>query len=144
MPTVDGAMMTEQLRRPARDFSRFALGAAVVSIVVAGLGWFPTRRIAGDDAWIPMLAGIGVSLVASLAAAIPLAGISRISARERHTATLLAMAIRMAVTFALVLAVVFGSSLARTPFVLWAGISYMAQLAAETIAVVRLMQAFKP
>jgi len=137
-------MMTEQHRRPARDFSRLALVSVLVSLIAAALGWFPTKRIAGADAWVPMLVGIGVSLAASLAAAIPLAGISRIPARERHTATLLAMAIRMAVTMALVLVVVFGSTLARTPFVLWAGISYLAQLAAETIAAVRMMQANKP
>lgn len=144
MPTADGMMMTEQLPRPARDFARLASVAFVVSCGVAALGWFPTQRIAGADAWVPMLAGIAVSMVASLAAAIPLSRMSRLPARDRHTVTLMAMAIRMAVTMALVLAVVFGTGLSRTPFVLWAGISYLAQLAAETIAAVRLMQASKP
>lgn len=144
MPTVDGAMMSEQLRRPARDYARFVILSILVSLIVALLGWFPTRRLAGESAWIPMFAGIGVSMIASMVAAIPLAGLSRLPGRDRHTATLMAMAIRMALTMALVLVVVFGTSLARTPFVLWAGISYLAQLAAETIAAVRLMQDVKP
>lgn len=144
MPTADGTMMTAQPHRSANDFARLAVLSVAVALALSALGWFPTRRVAGSDAWLPMLAGIGVSLIASLVAAIPLAGVSRKPARERHTVTLMAMALRMAVTMALLLSIVFGSEIARKPFVLWAGISYLALLAVETAATVRLMQTPKP
>lgn len=139
MPTAE-AMMTTQTPLGKGEFARLALLAGGTAAVLAGLGWLPTLKVGGSGAWVEMLSGIGVSLAASLVAAIPLAGLSNKAPRDRQSVTLLAMAIRMAVTLALLLTLVFGTDLARKPLVLWAGISYLVLLGVETAAVVRLLR----
>lgn len=90
-----------------------------------------------------MVAGIGVSLIASIVGALPLLAVGQKPPAQRHTAILTAMALRVAATLGLLLAVVFGSELARKPLVLWAGISYLGFLFAETLTTVRQIQTGK-
>lgn len=115
MPTAE-AMMTTQTPLGKGEFARLALLAGGTAAVLAGLGWLPTLKVGGSGAWVEMLSGIGVSLAASLVAAILLAGLSNSAPRDRQSVTLLAMAIRMAVTLALLLTLVLEPTWLENPW----------------------------
>lgn len=136
-PTAVTMMATS---RPAAEFVKLAALSLGVAAALAVVGWLPTTRVAGADAWSAMLAGIGVSLTASFVGAIPLCTVGRKPPRERHTATMAAMALRMFVTLGLFAAAAFGTGVSRMPLGLWTGISYLCFVAVETYGAVRLIR----
>ena len=85
-----------------------------------------------------MGAGIGVSVVSSILAALPIAYGRDPSPSGRQIAILGAMAARMFATMAMVVVVVLCGWVATKPFVLWTGLSYLLLLAIETTLTVRL------
>lgn len=139
-------------KRPG-SLSRLAAGAVAVAVLVAALGWAPTRRLAGDAGVTAMLVALGINLAASLAAALPVAraarrrgagvGTERVgteaggaAARERAArgivAALGATAIRfLAVAGASVAAAVAGT-VPTAPLLVWAALGYLALLAVDT------------
>lgn len=76
-----------------------------------------------------MLAGCGVSLAAALVGVLPALRPRREGHATQQVASLLGgMTLRMAVALGLTLILILGTDIARTPFVLWVGISYLALL----------------
>lgn len=76
-----------------------------------------------------MLAACGVSLTAALVGILPvLRTNSQPGATQRIVSLLGGMGLRMAVALGLTLVLVLGTDIARTPFILWVGISYLALL----------------
>jgi len=117
---------------------RLAAGSTVGAAVLGLAGWVPTQRIAGGAGLTAMAVGIGVSWIASIAAAVLLASGRRQSPAERVTATLGAMAVRMFVTLLLFAAVALGTPVARGPLGLWTGLAYVCLLAIEVGLFIRL------
>src|SRR5437868_12244552 len=99
-----------------------------MALIVAGLaaiGYAPTRRLAGENGLVAMLAGIAVSITASVAGTVPLLFAT---AQKRAQAALLATLVRFLVAAALAAAVALGSGLPAKALLVWLGASYAALL----------------
>jgi hypothetical protein len=76
-----------------------------------------------------MLAGCGVSLAAALIGSLPALRTSHGDHATQQLVSMLGgMSLRLAVALGLTLVLVLGSDIARAPFVIWVGISYLALL----------------
>lgn len=84
--------------------------------------------------------GIGISSLASIAAAIPLAFNRDKSPGSRQIATLGAMAIRMFVTLILFATCALCAWVPNKPLAIWTGMSYLILLAIETTMAVQLLK----
>lgn len=128
-------------RTPAAEYLRFLVWAAVVAAVAAAVGWWPTRRLAGEGALPAMLVGCAVSLIASAVGAIPVALSRQAAAVPTPAARLQAMLASMGLRFGVVLALGVAASLlgglARGPLLIWIAIGYLALLAVDTWYAVR-------
>lgn len=111
-------------------------GAFALGIV----GVFPTQRLAGREGLLAMGVGIGISCLASIGAAIPLAFNRDMSPASRQIATLGAMAIRMFVTLVLFATCALCAWVPNKPLAIWTGMSYLILLAIETTMAVQLLK----
>jgi hypothetical protein len=122
----------------AGGYLRFLAWVVAVTVGLALVGWIPTRRLGGDGAVSAMLAGCGVSVVASA-----LGGVSIALARgavpaapalpaARMQALLKAMAVRFGAVAVLALAATLSGLFDRAPLLIWVAVSYAAQLVVDT------------
>ena len=120
-------------------YMRFVAVATAAAAVVAGLGYVPTVKMAGDAAIWSMLAGCGVSWVASCVGAIPLATVSS-RGTDSATAVLASTGVRFLVVLMLVVPLVFSGWVTRNVFVFWVGVSYLLMLFVDTTFALRLVK----
>lgn len=123
------------MRTEHRSYARFVL----LLILLAGLlgipGLMVTRRLGGEEAVVGMVAGGGLSLLAAILGGLPLLA-GRWSPREAGTFVLSALAIRMGVTLLGVLAILLGTQIPRSAFLLWVAAGYLVFLTADIVFVV--------
>ena len=121
-------------------YAKFAGAALLSAAVVAGIGYFPTVRVAGHEAVWAMIAGCAVSWLASCLGAIPVA--LAMSARSRQTgqAILASTALRFLVVLLLVVPLALSGWFERTVLVLWVSISYLVLLVVDTAFAIRCMR----
>lgn len=122
---------------PSRSFAvkrygRFAASALVVAGCLVAIGYFPTRRIAGDSAVGAMIAGCCVSFLASLIGAIPIALAYGNPARNVMTSMSASMLVRLVALAAFGITALLSGWFDRAPLLIWMGISYMGLLVADT------------
>lgn len=122
-------MMTEPRRL---SFGRFVVEAVGVAVLLGAVGWFPTQRVAGSSGVEAMVAGILVSLFASVVGAVP-----AVMSRGRPTSAALpimgaCMALRVALVAGLGLAVALTGWFERNPLLIWLAISYAVLLVVDT------------
>ncbi len=120
-------------------YMRFVALATVAGTVVAGLGYVPTVKMAGDAAIWSMMAGCGVSWAASCVGAIPLALVSS-RGTDSATAVLASTGVRFLVVLLLVVPLVFSGWLTKNVFVFWVGVSYLLMLFVDTTFALRLVK----
>ncbi len=131
--------MTTVSRHPLLTYTLLIGAALATTIVLAGLGYWPTIRVAGDQAVWSMLIGCLVSWLSSCVGAIPLArGLSE-GGPQPALAVLYSTAFRFVTVLLLVVPLVLGSGLDRTAFVVWVALSYLVLLLVDTVFVVRMM-----
>lgn len=118
--------------RTGGTYLRFLAMASALAAAVALVGLLPTRRLGGPGAVSAMLAGCAVSLIASACGGVPIALARGGSGQARLQAVLLSMAVRLAVELALVLAAALSGLFPRGPLLVWAALSYLVLLAADT------------
>lgn len=113
--------------------ARFLALTVAVACALALIGYFPTRRWGGEGAVVAMVAGCVISVLASLASAVPvaLAGPGT-PPPTRASLALAAIGIRLAVAFALGALATFGGWFATRPLLIWLAISYIALLIVDT------------
>jgi hypothetical protein len=116
----------------AGNYLRFLAWAVAVAVVVALLGWLPTRRLGGDGAVRAMLAGCAVSVVASAVGGVPIALARGKAPAARMQALLMAMGVRFGAVVVLGLAAVLSGLFDRAPLLIWVAVSYAAQLVVDT------------
>lgn len=110
---------------------------AALAIAVA-IGWLPTRRLAGDPGLAALAAGCAVAFAGAALGALPvLLAVAQGGAAKTHVVAARAMGLRAGGTLAGVLAIALGTGVARTPFLVWAGVAYGALLVVETRWTVR-------
>jgi hypothetical protein len=108
-------------------------------VALATLGYYPTLRIAGADAVSAMPAGIGISLLAACAGAVPISLSVAGDPRKAPQAILTATAVRFLVVLAVTASVVLSNWFDRATLALWVGISYLAMLAVDTIYAIHIV-----
>lgn len=134
---ADNLTMTD--RRMA-DYLKLLLGAAAAAVVLTAAGWIPTDRLAGGAGITAMLAGIGVSFIASVVGGLPIALMGQKSPVDRQTAMMASMGLRMIITLGAFAALALASPLPRVPLAVWTGVSYLVLLAVETAFAVWLVR----
>lgn len=119
----------------------FALKVLTVSIVACvallALGYWPTIRLAGPNAVPAMLAGCGVSFVASVLGSLPMVVAQQAPVEKRALAVLMSTAIRLLIAAAVMLSIVLSGWLDPAPFLVWVAVSYLWFLAVDTLFFVR-------
>lgn len=116
--------------------------ALVTSAVLAVAGYFPAKNVAGSEGAVSMLAGIGASLIATLAGAIPIAMGVTGGSQNSGMAILAATTVRFLVMLALVVVLVLGGWFDKTVLVVAAAASYLLLLLADTTVTVQLMKRY--
>ena len=123
-----------------RSLATFAGAALVTAAVVAGLGWVATASHRDRvDGWT-ILAGCGVSWLASCLGAIPVAKALTSDPKRMGTAILAATAIRFAGVLFLMLPLVFSGWFDRTVLVISIGASYLVLLLIDTLLAASMMK----
>ena len=116
---------------PGQRYVRFIGLAVLIVVALVGVGFVPTRRLAGEEALPAMVAGCVIGLAgAALAGGLIVA--ARIdSPTARMQTAFLAMMVRLAAAVVLGLAAALSGELARTPLLFWLAASYVALLPLE-------------
>ncbi len=119
------------------------LGASVLALGIAiAVGWLPTSRWAGAAGLEALAAGCAVAFAGAALGTLPVLFAVAAGGTDRtHAVAGKAMALRAGGTLAGALALALGTGIARTPFLVWVGVAYIALLVAETRWTVRWLAA---
>jgi hypothetical protein len=110
---------------------RFLALAAAIVVALWAIGVVPTRRLAGDDGVLAMVAGCAVSLASAALSGLLLIASGAATPEEKMRRSFLAMVVRLAVVVVLGVAAVLSGVLAWQPLLLWIAIAYVALLPLE-------------
>lgn len=120
-------------RSPTAEYLRFLAWVIGVAVLIALVGWLPTRRLGGPEAIPAMIVGCAVGALASALGGIPVArGRSKADPAQQLNVALFSMAVRFAVVIVLGTAAALSGEVERMSLLLWIAISYVALLAVDT------------
>ena len=113
-------------------YPRFLAEALAILAVLAAVGYLPTLKLGGESAIPAMLAGCGLSLVASLVGTVPL-----VTARDPGPERLIpmflgALALRLTAAIVLGVAAALSGLFAVAPLLVWMLVSHLGLLVADT------------
>ncbi|MGB0717547.1 MAG: hypothetical protein ACPGXK_16840 [Phycisphaerae bacterium] len=109
---------------------------SAVALLLAGVGFYPTRSLAGVDATTEMMWALAVTLASSWISLLPVA--LRWPTRSIAPLVLGTMAIRFVLVASASLTFVLMEWVDRPPFLVWVAISYVFLLVPDTLMVVRV------
>jgi hypothetical protein len=112
------------------EYLRFLAWTLGLAAIIALLGYLPTKRWGGEGAVRAMLAGCGVTVVASALGGVPVMLFS--GAAAGTTGALAGMALRFGAALVLTLAAALSGEFERGPLLVWVGLSYMVLLVVDT------------
>jgi hypothetical protein len=115
----------------SRRYARFLGLAGGLVVVLCAVGYFPTRRLAGEAGVAAMAAGCGISLVAAALAGFLLTAVAAQTPEARMQRGFLAMVVRLAVVTVLGIAAALSGAFARTPLLFWMATAYVVLLPLE-------------
>ena len=124
-------------RRPAARYVRFLALAGAVVLLLVGVGYIPTRRLAGAEAIPAMAAGCGVSLVAAAMAGLLVLATPAATPVAQMQRALLAMMVRLAIVVVLGTAAVFSGMFPRMALLFWLATTYVVLLPLEVKLAIR-------
>ncbi len=108
-----------------------ALAVATAGLLMA-LGYLPTLRWGGETAIPAMLAGCGLSLIASLVGAVPVLWARGQPPMVAVPAAMGSMALRLALVLVMAVAAVLSGWFATKPLLIWVAISHPVLLVIDT------------
>ena len=108
-------------------YLKFSGLAVLVTVGVAAVGWKPTQGMVGSGGIEAMLAGCGISLLASLLGALPVTW-SRGKGPQAVQMVLVAMVTRLGVVAILTTLMILSGRFLPMPLLLWVGLSHVALL----------------
>ena len=120
-------------------FGQFLGLALIVAVLLVALGYVPTRRWAGDEALLAMLAGCAVGVVASLFGTIPVFLAKSKPHVEAWTAALAAMGVRLGIVIVSGLALTLAGTLPAKPFLIWLVIAHAGLLVPDTMLSIKIL-----
>ena len=115
----------------AHGYLRFLAWAAVVAAAAGAVGWWPTRRLAGDDGVPALVAGCLIGLLSSALGGLPVALVRDRSPAGQMVASMGAMGVRLLAVVVLGAVAVLSGRFARVPLLLWIAVSYAALLGVD-------------
>jgi hypothetical protein len=118
-------------------YVRFLALAGGVVLLLVGVGYMPTRRVAGEEAVPAMAAGCAVSLAAAAMAGWLVLATPAATPVARMQRALLAMMVRLAIVVVLGVAAVFSGTLPRMPLLFWLATTYVVLLPLEVKLAIR-------
>lgn len=121
----------------AADYMRFVALAVAATVVIAGIGYLPTRRLAGDAAIGAMAAGCAISLVAAALAGWLIVASPATTPAARMQRAFLAMTVRLAIVVVLAVAAILSGVLGRMPLLFWIATTYVVLLPLEVKLAIR-------
>ena len=117
--------------KPAHGYLRFLAWAAVVAVAVGAIGFWPTRRLAGEDGVPALIAGCLIGFLSSALGGLPIVLIRDRAPASRVVASMGAMGVRLLALAVLGAAAVLSGWFARVPLLLWIAVSYAALLGVD-------------
>ena len=133
--------MTEAINAPKPSYTKFATAALGTIAILAVVGWFPTRRLAGEDSSTAMILALVVALAASGIGTLPIWAARHGKPQDSVPAQLGAMALRLVSILVLGAAVALVVRPALQPFFLWLVLAHAALLVPDTLFARRIVQA---
>jgi len=127
--------MTTDRGFSAGRFSRLVLCGFALVTLLACVGYFPTKRLAGDPAIRAMIAGCVIAWIAGCVGGL-LAARTGGGGAERVNRILGATAVRLFVAAGLGVAAALSGFFDVRPLLVWVALAYVATLCGETILVV--------
>jgi hypothetical protein len=124
----------------ANGYLRFLAWAAVVAVAAGAIGFWPTRRLAGDDGVPALVAGCLVGFLSSALGGLPIALIRSRAPASRLLASMGAMGARLLAVVVLGAAAELSGWFASAPLLLWIAISYAALLGVDAWYALRTAQ----
>jgi len=121
----------------ADPYARFLVLVIGAVLLLAGLGYLPTRRLAGREAIPAMAVGCGISVVAAALAGWLIVATPATTPAARMQRAFLAMTVRLAIVVLLALAAVLSGVLARMPLLFWIATTYVVLLPLEVNLAIR-------
>ena len=115
----------------SRRYVRFLGFAVGLVVALCAVGYFPTRRLTGDDGVIAMAAGCGISLVAAALAGWLLTSVAAETPEARMQRSFLAMIVRLVVVAVLGVAATLSGAFVKAPLLFWMAAAYVALLPLE-------------
>ena len=115
----------------AKSYMRFLAWAAAVTVAVGAIGFWPTRRLAGDDGIPALIAGCLIGLLSSALGGLPIALIRNRAPASQVIASMGAMGARLLAVVVLGAATLLSGWFAPIPLLLWIAISYAALLGVD-------------
>ena len=113
-------------------YLRFVREVLVLAILLAAIGWWPTDRWGGSAATTAMLAGLGITVLASLVGGIPIAiGFASSDPKSRVVLLQGSIASRFFVALVLIAGALISGWFARAPLAVWFVLGYLALLAPD-------------
>lgn len=133
--------MTKPLsRRRGAIFATLAVRALLGAAVIAGLGYFPTRQLVGEEGIPAMLAGIAVALVGAWIGTAPMVYALAFPPQQQITGLMGGLGLRFGATIALGAVVWLSAGLAQKPLLLWIGMTQMVLIAIDVAGMVPLLK----
>lgn len=131
---------TDPEGRFARPFLRLLVISIAVAAGLAGVGYLPTRALAGESGVFGMLVGTGIALTGTVVGLVPPLLMLRADSRQRHSGILAGMVVRFLLTVGLLTAAMLAGFCDRVPLALWAVIGYIILLVVDVVALGALMK----
>ena len=122
---------------PADPYARFLVLVIGAALLLVGLGYLPTRRLAGREAIPAMAVGGAISVVAAALAGWLIVATPAATPEARMQRAFLAMTVRLAIVVLLALAAVLSGVLARMPLLFWIATTYVVLLPLEVNLAIR-------
>jgi phosphatidylserine synthase len=122
--------------RPAR-YARFLALAGVVVLLIGGVGYVPTRRLAGLEAIPAMAVGCAISLAAAAMAGWLVVATPAETPVARMQRAFLAMTVRLAIVVVLGVAAVLSGVFPPMPLLFWLATTYVVLLPLEVKLAIR-------
>ncbi len=120
-----------------KAYVRFCLVSLAVVLLLAGVGFWPTRHLGGSEAVSAMLGGCAVCLAASWCGGLPMVLTKNMSKATVINAALGSMLARMMAAMMFGALAVFSGWFERSPLLVWIGIGYVAMLVPDTLYALR-------
>ena len=122
----------EAVAKVGMSFGRFVTLAVGTLVVLWGLGYWPTLRLAGEAGIPAMLVGGAVGLVASLVGTVPIVLSYGKDPSSKVPAVMGAIATRVGVAIVLALALALSRFWPVEPLLIWVAIAHTGLLIADT------------